>query len=102
MRRHALSDAQWDRIKDMLPPNGGRGRPWSDHRLVIDGILWILNTGAPWRDLPERFGPWKTVYERFRLWTRQALWERILIRLQSQLHAQGGIDWELFSVDGTI
>jgi transposase len=81
MRRHALSDVQWERIKDMLPTNGHRGRQWNDHRRVIDAILWILNTGAPWRDLPERFGAWKTVYERFRLWCRTEFWDRLLKRL---------------------
>jgi transposase len=102
MRRHALSDVQWERIKDMLPTNGHRGRQWNDHRRVIDGILWILNTGAPWRDLPERFGAWKTVYERFRLWCRTEFWDRLLKRLLAEANAAGGISWELFFIDVSI
>ena len=59
MRRHALTDAQWGRLRPLLPPPpAGRGRPRSDDRTVVEGILWRLATGAPWRDLPERFGPW--------------------------------------------
>ena len=96
MRRHALSDAQWERSKDILPVNGRRGRQWEDHRRVIDGILWILNTGAPWRDLPERFGAWKTVYERFRMWCRTGFWDRLLERLLAEANAAGGIAWGLF------
>lgn len=102
MHRHALSDAQWERIKDMLPTNGHRGRQWKDHRRVIDGTLWILNTGAPWRDLPERFGAWKTVYERFRMWCRTGFWDRLLERLLAEANAAGGISWELFFIDGSV
>ncbi len=102
MCRHALSDAQWERIEGMLPTNGHRGRQWKDHRRVIDGILWILQTGAPWRDLPERFGSWKTVYERFRLWCRAGLWGCLFERLLAEANAAGGISWELFFIDGSI
>ena len=102
MQRHALSDEQWESIADMIPRNDGPGRPWSDHRLIIDGILWVLATGAPWRDLPERFGPWKTVYERFRRWVREGFWQRILDRLQVERHADGEIDWDLFCIDGSV
>lgn len=67
MQRHGLTDGQWALIEDMFPKNGLRpGRPWSDHRVMMDGMFWELATGAPWRDLPEEFGPWKTVYERYR------------------------------------
>lgn len=102
MSRHALSDAQWESLEDLLPRSVGAGRPWSNLRQVIDGILWVLATGAPWRDLPERFGPWKTVYERFRRWTQEGVWDRILDRLQAHRHAEGQIDWELFCVDGSV
>ena len=102
MKRHALSDAQWEQIADLMPANDGPGRPWSEHRLMIDGMLWILATGAPWRDLPERFGPWKTVYERFRRWVREGVWDGILNCLQARRHAAGAIDWELFCIDGSV
>lgn len=62
--RGDLSDAQWALIKDLFPKQA-RGGKWNDHRLVFDGILWILRTGAPWRDLPERYGKWQSVYDRF-------------------------------------
>jgi transposase len=69
--RHALTDGQWRRIEALLPANGGPGGQWKDHRLMFDGMLWRLRTGAPWRDLPERFGPWQTVYDRFRRWRKR-------------------------------
>jgi transposase len=102
MRRHELSDPQWEQIALLFPQNGKRGRQWKDHRLLLDGVLWVLATGAAWRDLPERFGPWETVYGRFRLWTRNGLWEQLLRRLQVQRQADGKIDWHLFSIDGSI
>lgn len=102
MKRHSLNDQQLEQIQDLLPKNGKRGGQWKDHRVMIDGILWIGATGAPWRDLPERFGPWKTVYERFRLWSQNGLWDRILERLKAKKHASGEIDWELFCIDGSV
>ncbi|HLL66703.1 MAG TPA: IS5 family transposase [Micromonosporaceae bacterium] len=57
---------------------GGRGGRWRDHRQVIKAILWKVRTGAPWRDLPERYGPWKTAHERLRMWTADGRWDRIL------------------------
>ncbi|RMS91034.1 ISPS1a [Pseudomonas coronafaciens pv. oryzae] len=65
---YELSDASWELIKDLVSPEQKMGRPRSDDRLVLHGILWILCSGAAWRDLPERFGPWSTVYQRFRDW----------------------------------
>ena len=65
-KRHALTDEQWERIEPLIPRSQARtGRPPKDRRLMLDGIFWILATGAPWRDLPERFGPWQTVYDHF-------------------------------------
>lgn len=69
---------------------------------MIDGMLWIAATGAPWRDLPERFGPWESVYGRFREWSRNGLWDKILDRLKAKKHASGEIDWELFCIDGSV
>src|SRR5579864_1835824 len=62
--RGELRDTAWTRIAALLPENGGRGGQWRDHRTVINGILWKLRTGAPWRDLPERYGPWQTCADR--------------------------------------
>ena len=75
MNRHALTDREWGRLAPLLPPRPRTGRPPKDHRLIIDALLWLARTGAPWRDLPERFGPWRTVATRFYRWTRSGLWE---------------------------
>lgn len=101
MRRHELSDTHWAILEPLLPTSHGRGRPWRDHRQVINGILWILNTGAAWRDLPERYGPWQTVYERFNAWQRDGTWSSIARALQKQIDRNGDIDWQLHMVDAT-
>ena len=101
MKKYTLTDTQWKKIKDMLPPNGRPGNQWKDHRMVINGILWILKNGAPWRSLPPRYGSWKTVFKRFRLWTREGLWDKILEKLQSNFQSRGKIDWRMFSIDGS-
>jgi transposase len=67
----------------------------------VEGILWRLATGAPWRDLPERFGPWATVYSRFQRWQRAGVWERTLAALQADADARGELDWTLHLLDGT-
>ena len=85
----------------MLPPQKpGTGRPGKDHRTVINGILWILRTGSPWRDLPERFGPWATVASRFYRWRKQGLWERLVAAVQREAAALGQVEWEVHFVDG--
>lgn len=77
--RGELTDKAWARIGPLLPAQAGqRGGRWRDHRQVINAILWKLRTGAPWRDLPERYGPWKTAHERLRMWTADGTWDRIL------------------------
>ena len=76
MRRHEIKDEDWERIKDMLP--GQRGDPGvtaKDNRLFINAVLWIGKTGAPWRDLPGRFGPWGTAWRRFDRWARKGVFE---------------------------
>lgn len=103
MARHALTDGQWERLRPLLPPrSAGRGRPRSDDRTVVEGILWRLATGAPWRDLPERFGPWRTAYSRFRRWQAAGVWDRALAAVQAEADARGGLDWSLHFVDGTV
>ncbi len=102
MKRHELTDEQWDLVHPVLPPRTARtGRPPSDPRLMLNGILWILRTGAPWRDLPERFGPWQTVYDHFNLWRREDVYDRILEALQIRLDRNGQIDWDLWCIDGS-
>ena len=83
MKRHELSEEQWNKIKELLPPERKPqgGRPAKDNRMMLNGIIYWLNTGIPWRDLPERFGPWNSVYSRFNRWTRQGVWEKVFTAL---------------------
>jgi transposase len=78
-RRYEVSDSEWERIKDFLPPEqtGKPGRPSSDNRAALNGILWIARSGAPWRDLPERYGSWSTLYDRFARWSNAGIIEKI-------------------------
>ncbi|MFG3716042.1 IS5 family transposase [Micromonospora sp. NPDC047730] len=84
-----------------LLPSSGKGGQWRDHRQVVDGILWQLRTGAPWRDVPERYGPWKTLHERLRRWTTDGTWDRILAHVQTREGDAGKIEW-IFSIDSTV
>ena len=84
------------------PPSATTGRPPRDRRQVLDGILWILRTGAPWRDLPEEFGPWRTVWHPFDKWNGDGTLDRILDRLRSAHFDAGAIDHDLWCIDGTI
>lgn len=100
-RRHELSDAEWAVVAPLLPPPARTGRPRTDDRTVLNGIFWILGTGAPWRDLPERYGPWSSVYSRFWRWRRDGVFERVLEALQREMEDRDGVDWDLFLYDGT-
>src|SRR5215204_2338742 len=101
MKRHELTDEQWALVQRHLPRSTARtGRPASDRRTQLDGLFWILATGAPWRDLPERFGPWQTVYDHFRKWRKSGVFASIVEALQVKLDNNGLIDWELWCVDG--
>ena len=102
MKRHEVTDAQWEVIQPILPKRTAKtGRPPSDPRLMLNGILWILRTGSPWRDLPERFGPWQTVYDHFAKWRALGAYDRILEALHIRLDADGAIDWDLWCIDGS-
>ncbi|WP_253836688.1 IS5 family transposase [Promicromonospora thailandica] len=99
--RGELTDAAWARIEPLLPSaDGRRGGRWRDHRQVINGILWRLRTGAPWRDVPEKYGPWKTLHERLRIWTKDGTWEQILEHVIVKDDSIGTLEWT-FSVDST-
>src|ERR1700756_602618 len=75
--RHEFSDYEWSIISPMLP-NKPRGVPRVDDRRVLNGIFWVLRSGAPWRDLPERYGPRTTCYNRFVLWRKAGVWDRLM------------------------
>ena len=100
-RRHELSDQEWDLIKDLLPRNEGVGRRWEDHRRILNGMFWIVRTGAPWRDIPERYGPWQTIFDRFNRWRKNGTLDRMLERLQIRLDKDGKLDWDLWCIDGS-
>lgn len=100
MGRGDLTNAEWDRLESFLPRGGARGGRWSDHRRVINGVLYRVRTGVQWRDLPERFGPWETVYKRHRRWSADGTWQMLLSKVQAAEDAAGRIDWEV-SVDST-
>lgn len=96
-RRHALTDAEWAKLQPLLPTNDRRGHPFKDHRAVLDAILWVLSTGAAWRDLPERLGPWQTAYGRFSRWRKDGTWDRIA----AELLAGSDVAADLWCIDGT-
>lgn len=98
--RGELTDKAWAQIAPLLPASS-RGGQWRDHRQVLNGILWKLRTGAPWRDLPGRYGPWKTAHERLRKWTMDGTWKRILAEVVVKDDAVGEVEW-IISVDSTV
>lgn len=102
-RRHELTDEQWARLAPLLPPQKPpTGRPNKDHRTVINGILWILHTGAQWADLPERYGSPKTIASRLYRWRKAGIWDRILAELQRHGDQLGQVQWDVHYVDGTV
>ena len=101
MERHQLTDEQWNLVEPLIPKSTAvTGRPARDRRVMLDGVFWILATGAPWRDLPERFGPFQTVFGYFSKWRRDGVFAAIIDALQIKLDKQGLIDWDLWCVDG--
>ena len=97
MIRRELTNAQWGRIENLVPgKEGDRGRHGEDNRLFVDAVLWILRTGAPWRDLPAEFGNWNSVFQRFNRWSHNSVWERIFKALADDP------DFEHIMIDATI
>lgn len=102
-RRGELTQQQWNRLQPLLPSEKPRtGCPSKDHRTVINGMLWILRTGAPWRDLPRRYGPWQTVSGRFYHWRRIGLLQQLFTALRQQADAEGNLNWDIHFVDGSV
>lgn len=98
MIRHRLQDKEWKLIATAFEPPKRMGRPGSEPRKIMDGILWILRTGASWRDLPPAFGPWQTVWHLFNQWNQNGTLNKVLNRLQLTQE----LDKELWCIDGTI
>ena len=101
MARLLLTDEDWALIADVFPPPAATGRPRCHPRRVLDGILWVLRTGSPWRDLPEEFGTWKTAWRMFDQWNGDGTLDEILQRLQGSFATAGAIDQRLWCIDGT-
>lgn len=97
MERHRLTDEQWSRIDDLFGTRKPTGRPPNDRRQMLDGVLWILNTGSPWRDLPAEFGRWSTVWDLFDTWNADGTLAAVLHRLQGEVEING----DLWCIDGT-
>src|SRR5437879_4477344 len=102
-----LTDAQWAVLQPFLHPKPvrKRGRPWQDARAVFNGILWVLRTGAPWHDLPDRYPPYQTCHRRFQQWQRDGTLTRLLHALAEDLRARGKLDLSRFQQwqrDGTL
>ena len=101
-----LTDEQWEIIKPLIPEPpkraDGRGRPRRDNREILNGILWILRTGAQWKDMPERYPPYQTCHRRFQEWVRSGTFEVILKALVQDLKARGDLDLTECLIDGTF
>ncbi|CAA9464061.1 MAG: Mobile element protein [uncultured Rubrobacteraceae bacterium] len=101
-----LTDEQWEVLEPLIPDpprrGDGRGRPWRDPRDVLNGVLWILRTGAPWKDLPERYPPYQTCHRRFQKWIEEGVFSAILEALAEDLKGRGEIDLSECYIDGTF
>ena len=96
MRRYEMTDQEWAKIAPLLPGQvGSAGRKAVDDRLFVNAVLWIARSGAPWRDLPERFGKWNSNYRRFRRWAQDGAWKQIFEALQ-----EPDLDWVM--IDSTM
>ena len=80
MSRYDLTDTEWNAIQDLLPPekSGKRGHPCKDNRTMESGMVWVLRSGSPWRDLPKEYGSWNGVYTRFNRWSKRGVWQKAL------------------------
>jgi len=100
--RRVLTDEMWARLEPLLPDRAPRrGGQWTDHREILEAIIWRFRTGSPWRDLPTGFPAWQTVWWRFDRWAKDGTLDRVLAVLQGHAHAEGDLEW-VVSVDSTI
>ena len=97
--RGLMSDAEWAFFAPFVVASGPkRGRPPTDHRRILDGVFWIVRTGAPWRDLPDAFGNWSTVFRQYRRWTEAGVWEAML----QALTESGTVPDDVQMIDSTV
>jgi len=97
MDRLMLSDEQWGRISGLIIGRPDqRGSTGRDNRMFVEGVLWIVRTGSPWRDLPEAFGEWNSVFRRFSRWSHKGVWQRIFVAMSDDP------DFEYLIIDSTI
>jgi transposase len=101
-----LTDTQWSTLDPLIPQpprrRDGRGRPWKDRRSVLNGVLWILRTGAPWSDLPQRYPSYQTCHRRFQQWVRSGIMRGVLEALAEGLRIQGRLDVREAFIDGSF
>ena len=102
MQKAFLSDEQWAKLEPLLPTAHSSGRPWADNRRVLEGILWVLRTGARWRDLPKEYPSASTCWRRLRQWEEQDVWLKIWRQFLSELDEQGRLDWSESFLDGSF
>jgi len=102
MPKPFLTDEQWKKIEPLLPQSSGRGRPWAENRRVLEGILWVLKTGARWRDLPPEYPSPSTCWRRLQLWEEQEVWLDVWRQFLAELDARGRLDWNESFVDGSF
>jgi transposase len=99
--RQEISDEQWAVLAPLFPAPKATGRPPMDMRTTVEGIAWRFRTGAPWRDVPERFGNWNSIYQRFADWSADGTWARVLATVQGAAAARNEVAWTV-SVDSSI
>lgn len=99
--RDVILDEAWAVIGPLFPTVKATGRPPVDRRTVVEATAWRFRTGAPWRDVPERFGNWNTIYKNLNRWSEQGVWERVLEKTQSLAQQSGDLDW-VASIESTI
>jgi transposase len=102
MRFAELSDEQWEFIKPCIPPQPIVGRKRADDRKTINGILYVLNTGCLWHDMPRRYGAYQTAWRRLKWWSREGVWNKILSAAQERAYAIGKLNLEIVAVDSTL
>ena len=102
MQHTFLTDEQWRRIEPLLPKRESRGRPWADNRQVLEGILWVLKTGARWRDLPDVYPSASTCWRRLQQWEEDDIWLNIWRAFLAELSERGRLDWSEAFADASF